>query len=92
MLSILYDVYIILTWAIAGYLWFNRNQLLGLDSARSHRISHLFAPSFLVIGALTAGLLAIFGAHSLWPVVGLILGTLLVPILGLIVVNQVFHQ
>ncbi len=92
MLSILYDVYIILTWVIAGYLWLNRNQLLGLDSARSRQITTIFAPSFLLIGGATAALLMAFGAHSLWPVLGLILGTLLVPILGLILVNQLFNH
>lgn len=92
MISVLYYVFIALMLGISIYLWLQKTSILTLDVETSTRISNIFVPLFAGVGLLTAWWLLDFGPESGWPVVGLILGSILMPIFGWVLVQKLFAK
>lgn len=92
MISILYYMFIALMLVIAIYLWLQKTSILTLDVETSTRISNIFVPLFAGVALLTAWWLLDFGPESGWPVVGLILGSILMPIFGYVLVTKLFQN
>lgn len=92
MISVLYYIFIALMLVVSIYLWLQKTSILTLDVETSTRISNTFVPLFAGVGLLTTWWLLDFGPESGWPVVGLILGSILMPVFGGVLVQKLFSK
>jgi len=92
MINILYYMFIAVMLIVAIYLWLQKTSILTLDAETSTRISNIFVPLFAGVGLLTSWWLLEYGPNSGWPVLGLILGSILMPIFGFVLVQKLFSK
>ncbi|GEA94526.1 conserved membrane hypothetical protein [Weissella viridescens] len=86
----LYVMFLMILGFIAAYLWLNRNNVFGLDMAQSRRLTKWTVPFLVVDIIFTAGTLWIKGPDNFLPIIGLIVGGLVLPVIGLIIVQETF--
>ncbi|RRG18843.1 hypothetical protein D3P96_02335 [Weissella viridescens] len=87
---ILYVMFLMILGFIAAYLWLNRNNVFGLTLAQSHRLTNWAVPFLVVDIIFTAIALWLKGPDDFMPIIGLIVGGLVLPVIGLIIVQETF--
>lgn len=90
MILILYVMFLLVLGFMAAYMWLNRNHLLGMNAHDSRRLTSWSVPVLVVDILFTALALMFAGTDSFIPMFGLMLGVLVLPLIGFIVVQRTF--
>ncbi|MBM7616507.1 uncharacterized BrkB/YihY/UPF0761 family membrane protein [Weissella uvarum] len=89
-ITILYLIFLLILGFIAAYMWLNKQHLLGLNTQDSLRLTRWAVP-FLIIDIVFTGVMLWWrGPESFMPMLGLMTGGLVLPVIGLIIVQRNF--